>query len=92
MEIVANDAMQRKEALNSLMGSAGMKILLEAIGDVQAGVDSQLESAMHEAIDQSKLAKLNFQLGKKKAYTIVLEILDSFKEELEERENSPSQA
>ncbi len=88
---VIDERMQRLEALNDLMGSSGMKILGEALRDLQIGNDSQLESAMHNSIDQSKLAKLNFDLGKKKAYEIVFEVLDSFKEELEER-ISPSRA
>ena len=83
---------QRRVGLHALLSCGGYKTLVEELKNLQIGVESQLESQMHESIDQAKLAKLNFQLGKKKAYEIVFEVLDSFKEELEDHDNSPSQA
>lgn len=92
MELIIDERQQRLEALHSIMGSAGIKLFVEEMNNLKLGMDSQLESYMHEPVDQNKLAKLNFQLGKKKAYEIVFEVLDSFREELEDRENSPSKA
>ncbi len=91
MELVLDERMQRLEALNSLMGSSGMAVFMEEFKNLQIGAQSQIDSLECASVDQSKLAKLNYELGKKKAYQIVLEVLDSFREELEER-NSPSAA
>lgn len=77
--------MQRKLALKSLLESSGIKLFNE---ELQLHIDcviNKVDKHQSECVNLETLSELNYDLGKKAGLEIVLSILRSFKEELENK-------
>lgn len=73
---------QRLTSVQSLMESAGMRVLKQDLADDLAYAEVEIESDKKNFINESKLAKLNFDLGRKAGLEMVLNRLDEYKDEL----------
>lgn len=77
--------MQRKLALKSLLESSGYKLFLKELELHLECVINKVEKHQSECVKLDVLSELNYDLGKKAGLKIVLSILESFKEELENK-------
>lgn len=73
---------QNKLALQGLMENAGMRILKADLADILLYADSEIDSCKKGFIAESKLSKLNFDLGRKAGLEMVLNTLQGYEDEL----------
>ena len=74
--------MQRKFALKGLLESAGFKILVEDLSLYCQKVDNSVINRSSKPIGLDGLSNLNFELGEKSGLGIVLNLIESYKQEL----------
>lgn len=83
--IEKNDAMQRKMALKSFLESAGFKIFKEELDNFVQYANECVEQQKSEgAIPLDGLSKLNYNFGCTRGLKMVLNVLDQYREELED--------
>lgn len=73
---------QNKLALQSLLESAGMRVLKADLSDLVLYADSEIESAKKTYVPDAKLAKFNYDLGRKAGLEMVLNTLQGYEDEL----------
>lgn len=79
---VDKDLMQRKLLINSFLSCSGFKVFLEELEDRKNAVQVKIDN--HERSPEDSLAGHNFRIGRKTGIQDVLDIIDGFREELEE--------
>lgn len=84
------DKLARKLALSSFLGSPGFRLFAEEIGTNVEFNQNEIDKLTKCCVDPKQLCHFNYNLGTKNGMKIVLNILESFKEEL--KDNSPEQA
>ncbi len=77
-----DETLQRKLAVNSLMGSAGLTIFKADMSEDMAYVNAEIEKVTKRYIDNKSLSLLNYNLGMKAGLEMVLNRLANFEDEL----------
>lgn len=73
---------QNKLALQGLMESSGMRVFKADLSDLVSYADSEVDSCKKSFIPENKMAKLNFDLGRKAGLEMVLNTLQGYEDEL----------
>jgi hypothetical protein len=81
---VADDKLARKKVLSQYLLSEGHSEFLKELSDHLTCADSEISEQQRSFISEVGLNKLNFNLGIKSGLNRVLNILNSYKEELED--------
>lgn len=77
-----DEKMQNKMALESLVGSAGMRVFKADLNDLVLYADSEIVANKKGHITSEKLSKLNYDLGRKQGLEMVLNVLQGYEDEL----------
>lgn len=78
----AEERHQNKLALQSLIEASGMRVFKADLSDLMLYSVSEIESCHKGFVPEGKLAKLNFDLGRKAGLEMVLNTLQGYEDEL----------
>lgn len=84
-EVVGDKDTQRKFGLKAFFESAGYVAFKEEVQAMLDGANDGIENLQRVCVKADKVSELNFLLGNKKALQSIFDVLDSLREELEER-------
>lgn len=73
---------QNKMALQSLIEASGMRVFKADLSDLVAYAESEIDSCKKGFIPENKMAKLNYDLGRKAGLEMVLNTLQGYEDEL----------
>lgn len=73
---------QNKMALQSLIEASGMRIFKADLSDLMSYADSEINSCKKGFVPENKMAKLNYDLGRKAGLEMVLNTLQGYEDEL----------